>query len=323
MKKHIIRLFKNLLPPSFLLWIKNGIRKLLFLTQKHGQIILIVGIAFLISDLLVIKSHNFLLADNNLPPIRLSRQSSVSGSSVSDYNNLWENNIFHTGPIPQQLEEPPSNAEPEKSSLPFKLKGTIIHANPNRSVATIDGGLKNKTSSYQVGDVIENQAEIRHIQRGKVIIFNQNNNRLEYIELPEEKYSLDISYQEDKPQVEDRGIVKKTGGNSFQVNRSDVYSHLQKLPEILNQAKVVPHYEDGKIIGWRFSSVDKGSVIESLGFSKGHIIREVDGETITSPEKAIELYERLKSRSAVKILVEKNGKEVYYEYNVNEDAPIN
>ena len=84
----------------------------------------------------------------------------------------------------------------------------------------------------------------------------------------------------------------------------------------------MPHTQAGELKGFRFASVNKGSVFENLGFEKGDIIKEVDGEVVTTPEQALELFERLKGGSGFKMLVEKDGKEVEYGYGVDENAPI-
>lgn len=309
---------------SFIVFIHEPIDRIFAFIKKNKKFLFCLFVAFLISDLLLIKSYSFLLPDEDLPPLSFVQSLPVKNLSSSSYKNIWENNIFHSGPIPLQLSVDPVVSDPVLSSLPFKLKGTIIHANPRRSVATVTAGSNNKTSSYQQGDVIENQAEIKEILRAKIIFFNQNNNRLEYILIPEKKKVLKISYMEDKPKIEENRIVNRVGSNKFQVRRSDINEYLQKLPEILRQARVVPHRseKDGKIEGFRFASVDKGSIFEDLGFEKGLIIKKVDGEMVSSPEKALELYDRLKGGSRVKILVQKDGKDIEYEYNVNEDATI-
>ena len=121
--------------------------------------------------------------------------------------------------------------------------------------------------------------------------------------------------------MQESSLIKRSG-NSFEVKRSDLNDYLGRLPEILNQARVVPHLQNGELKGFRFASIDKGSVFEDLGFEKGDVIKEVAGELVTTPEQALELFERLKGGSGFKMLVEKDGKDVEWEYNVNENAPI-
>ncbi len=305
---------------SHSLWIKakKYTEKPAFIVKKNWKFLVIFLVALLISDLLLIKSHNFLLPDKALPPLALLNRTSRENLSSELYKNIWENNIFHTGPIPMHLQEDaPVSLEPVRSSLPFKLKGAIVHANPSRSVAVIMDS-DNKTLAYQKGGVIENQAEIREIQQNKVIFFNQNNNRLEYVVIPEESKPFKLSYEKDKLKASKSLLVRKKGSNEFQVKRSDINQYLQRLPEILNQARVVPHPE-----GWKFSSVNKGSIFEKLGFKKNDILKEVNGENLAgvTPEEALEIYESLKLTSEFKTLVLRDGREVYSEYNVSEDAP--
>lgn len=329
-KKNILN---KKIPPSFNsfaflpVWnfIQKSAKKPSFFIQRNWKFILCLIVAFLVSDLLLIKSYNFLLPDKELPPLSFAHRTSHQNLSPELYKSIWENNIFHTGPIPLQLEEKASfSLDPVLSSLPFKLKGTIVHANPRRSVATITAGSGKKTLSYRQGEPIEKQAEIREIQRGKVIFFNQNNNRLEYILIPEKSEPFKISYAKDRPKSSKSLLVRKTSSNSFQVKRSDINEYLQKLPEILKQARVVPRYgENGKLNGWTFASIDKGSVFEKLGFEKEDVLKEVDGMLPRTPEQALELFDRLKGSSGIKIVVEKDGKDKNYEYNVNENAPIN
>ena len=319
------KFYKNInIKPAFNK-IEKSFQKLGFFIKKNGKLLIALFIAFAISDLLLIRSYNFLIPEKELPPLNLRYFDQRGDFSPEQYKTVWEKNIFHTGPIPSELKMDQEPADPVLSSLPFTLKGTIIHANPSRSVATVKAGSDNKTFSYQVGDIIENQVEVREIQRAKLVFYNQNNSRLEYIIIPEEKAKLNISYQNDrkksKPSPKEQGLIKKVG-NNFEVKRSDLNDYLGRLPEILNQARVVPYTKNGELKGFRFASIDKGSIFEDLGFQKGDIIKEVEGETVTSPDQALELFERLKGGSGFKMLVQKDGKDVELEYNINENAPI-
>ena len=298
-------------------------KKFSFFFKKNKVFLMSCLLAFFISDLFLIRSYSLVIPDKELAPLRINYQANNLVENQDRYKLLWKNNIFHTGPIPLTLKAKTQNLDPVLSSLSFTLKGTIIHSNPKRSVATIQSGYSSKTFSYQVGDRIDKQAQVKKIKRGRVIFFNENNSRLEYILLPENQDNLDLSYKkEESSKKQKKPLVAKKGENQYQVSRSDINDHLKKLPEILNQARVVPNKENGEITGFRFQSIDKGSIFESLGFQVGDIIKEVDGEFIESPEQAIQLFERLKGSSGFKVLVEKEGQEVELDYNVNENTPI-
>src|SRR5690606_19128612 len=72
------------------------------------------------------------------------------------------------------------------SQLPLKLHGTIVHGNPNKSVATVFLNNRSESRSYQVGDSIDNIATVTKIERRKVTFRNTSNNRMEYLEIPED-----------------------------------------------------------------------------------------------------------------------------------------
>ena len=302
--------------------LEKSVVKTSFFIKRNNKLLISLFIAFAISDLILVESYNFLIPKKELAPLIVKYGDKKLPSD--SYKIVWEKNIFHTGPIPSELKTDHKDIAPVLSSLPFTLKGTIIHAQPSRSVATVQAGSNDKTFSYQIGDIIENQAEIKKIERAKLVFFNQNNSRLEYIIIPEEKMKLNISYQTDrkKPKILQSPSLVQRVGNKFQVKRSDLNDYLGRLPEVLNQARVVPYTKNGEIKGFRFASIDKGSVFENLGFEKGDVIKEVDGETVTTPEQALELFERLKGGSGFKMLVEKAGKDVELEYNVSENTPI-
>ena len=62
----------------------------------------------------------------------------------------------------------------------------------------------------------------------------------------------------------------------------------------------------------------RGVFYEDLGFKVGDVIKEVEGEKVDSPDKALELYNKFETSSRVQMLV--NGESRVY--TVEENAPI-
>lgn len=303
------------------------LKKISVFTFKKRVFLTLLFLALLISDLAVLQLNQILLPEKKLPrsSSSASRQN-LKHKQSNAYSLIWQKNLFHEGPI---LEERIGTASlyqqtPEKSSLPFDLTGTIVHVNPQRSVATVK--VNNESQSYQIGEIIDKKAELSRIERRRIVFFNKDNSLLEYIEIPE----IDkITIQQSKPKTvstDSSSIIKQVKVNNFSVKRSDINSYLKNLPEILSQARVIPNRvrENGNFLvkGFRFASIKKDSIFEKLGFELGDTIKEVNGEEVNTPEKALQLFEKLRNSSNVKLLVEKDGKDVEYEYNVSEDAPV-
>ena len=288
--------------------------------KKYRTFILVFIISFLLADLLILKSYHFFLPAKELPPRRITKKSGPQKLHSGQYKMIWEDNIFHRGPIPTQLVEETVSEDPVKTNLPFALKGTIVHANPHRSVATVKGR-KGESKSYRVGDAIEEQAEIVQIERRKIIFLNKNNGLLEFLEIPEKQKTALLHAPSSKQITLKKFSPVQRLGQNFKLKRSVMNKYLKKLPEILQQARLVPNKvtRDGEVFmeGWRFASIQKGSVYEDLGFKVGDVLTEVEGEEINSADKALELYNQLKTNSRVQIVV--NGQS--RTYTVDEDAP--
>ena len=217
--------------------------------KKYRTFILVFIISFLLADLLILKSYHFFLPEKELPPRRITRKSDPQKLHSGQYKMIWEDNIFHRGPIPTQLVEETVSEDPVKTNLPFALKGTIVHANPRRSVATVKGR-KGKSQSYRVGDAIEEQAEIVQIERRKIIFLNKNNGLLEFLEIPEKQKTALLHAPSSKKITMKKFSPVQRLGQDFKLKRSVMNKYLKKLPEILQQARMVPNKvtRDGEVV---------------------------------------------------------------------------
>ncbi|MFN3197901.1 MAG: type II secretion system protein GspC [Bradymonadia bacterium] len=110
--------------------------------------------------------------------------------------------------------------------------------------------------------------------------------------------------------------VQKTGKNEYQIDREMLNEQLADLNKLARQARVIPHYRDGQAQGYKLVGVRPGSLYSHLGVRSGDILKGVNGEEVNSPNKALELFEKLKSSDNVSLEVERRGKPVALEYNI-------
>jgi general secretion pathway protein C len=233
---------------------------------------------------------------------------------------ITERNIFNAdGLIPPPLGATDGddmlNRTPVLSQLPIQLLGTIVHFNPKMSIATVSLTSKSMSSSYKVDEDIEGMAKVVKIERKKLIFVNANNNRLEYVEIPEDQL-LSFGVQSTKSQTGE--IVEQRGRFDFSVRRSDVEAQTQNLSSLLQQARMEPVFSpDGiGVDGFRFANIQPGSIFEKLGFKAGDMIKSVNREPVNSPTKAMEMYGLLKSSSQVQLGVVRDGREETFNYSI-------
>jgi general secretion pathway protein C len=292
---------------------------------KWYPYLLATFLGYAIADLTILSLRPSMLP-TKVPPAKPSQKIAVSNENRGSYNTIIARNIFNwDGVIPNPLPPPEGiidnrPKDPVLSQLPLNLIGTIVHSNPDKSVATIELKGKNMISSYRTKNDIENMATIEKIERGKVVFLNLNNNQLEFIET-QTKNKLSFKGSA-KPSLRSNSSgsndVTQTGSNQFQLKRADLLKYTNNLASILQQARSVPNRnpQTGEIDGFRLLDFQPGSIYEKLGLQRMDVIKGVNGEPVDSPAKAMELYNALKNSDKVSISVERNGKSESLDYSI-------
>lgn len=323
--------------PAFLIAFFSKIQK--FISKKYKWIA-----AFLIAGALADLSLLFIwppLLPEAAPPAGSRRKifKARRMTPIASTNYIQSSNIFHRGPIPKTFKQDSAAnsaaaaGASTPTALPLTLLGTIESSRPEFSMASILSKIQKKADSYFVGDIIDGKAQIKAIERRKVIFLNLASSRMEHIEIPIDENMLSISASTNTaPEKETKIPVKKppyqgidqVGKNEYSLSRSTVNTHIKQLPDILQQARVRPKYSvDGQILGHTFTWIKQGSVFEGLGFQKGDTLISVNGEKVQNNEEAGNLFKKLRASSQFEVVLESEDgglRRLSYEINENESV---
>ena len=227
-------------------------------------------------------------------------------------------------PVPEQEEDvqkPDMNAEPVRTSLRLKLLGTLVSTLPGWSIGSILDLNNQKSSTVMVGDRVQN-AEVLSIQRDKVII--ANNGRREFIgNEPGDGAPQPPPIATTRPVTEPAGGnqpygagIKALDDNNYEVPRNEVDRALANLNDLAMQARIVPAFKDGQAEGFKLFSIRPDSLYSKIGIVNGDVIKRINGFEMNSPEKALEVYTKLKDANRIDIEVDRNGQTLRKTYNV-------
>jgi general secretion pathway protein C len=182
-----------------------------------------------------------------------------------------------------------------------------------------------KAQTYMQDDMLQS-AKILTIERERVIILN--NNRREYIDgtpgdgtavamaMPMVA-SAPIAKNDAPPPALGLGsTIKQNGENDYEVPRAEIDKTLSNLNDVAMQARIVPAFKDGAAQGFKLFSIRPDSIYSKIGIQNGDVIKRINGFDLNSPEKALEIYSKLKESSRIDIEVERNGASVRKTYNV-------
>jgi general secretion pathway protein C len=236
-------------------------------------------------------------------------------------------------PVPEPAVKEPAaeqaldlGGEPVKTSLRVKLLGTLVASNPEWSIASIQDVPTMKTGTYMVGNELGGVATVLEILRNRVIVLY--NGRREYIDATTgdgagapppvaaaPPLPTATPVKEPGTLVAGNGI-KAMNENEYEVPKAEIDKTLSNLNDVAMQARIVPAFQDGVAKGFKLFSIRPDSIYTKIGIQNGDVIRRINGFDLNSPEKALEVYSKLKEANRIDIEVERNGSVLRKTYNV-------
>lgn len=236
-----------------------------------------------------------------------------------------------------------------KSSLRLRLVGTIAFSSPEFSLASVvdEGKGGSAAEVYSVNDCadvdltqlsaedqklmgrpqpcnkIGDIAVVKRIEPERIYILNSQESRIEYLALNEPPANGEpapaVAKVEKAPEGDGKDIgegIVKTGENTYGVPRSTVDGALNNLSELATQARVVPAFEGGKAVGFKLFSIKPGSLYSKIGLQNGDVINRINGYEMSSPEKGLEVYSKLKDSPNITVDVKRRGKAMSLDYAI-------
>lgn len=297
------------------------------LVRNISITLLLALIGFILSDLVILSMRDKWFP-NSPPPAKTGFVRPVAQADRGFYDAITRRNIFRadqTDPPPAGVKDDKGqqapDADPVLSSLPIQLIGTIVHANPLRSIATVL--LKNKNDQVPVrveGEIPDGLAVVTKIERAKVIFRNNATRALEYIEMKDDSklsFQSGLAKPTGPKQV---GEVLQKSDNEFELNQSDVTRLTNNLPQVLQDARAIPKLNpDGSVEGFTLVDIKPGSIYEKLGLKPNDTIKGVNGEKVDSPGKAMDMYNALRSgASNIQISINRNGRDENFNYSIKQ-----
>ncbi|HET6412181.1 MAG TPA: type II secretion system protein GspC [Anaeromyxobacter sp.] len=233
---------------------------------------------------------------------------------------------------PRNCADPSS--QPVKSDLRFSLVAGVLSDRPRFSLATIADGTTRESRVLGVGEKIGN-AQLLGLERihpdgditgnaFKLVAVICNGGTKEFVESdPTVPYgeaapNIGVVAPVPRPGPPSPGMegVRTVGPNRYEVDRKVIDATLTDLNQIATQARIVPSFKNGVANGFKLFSIQPGSLYSSIGVENGDVIERVNGYDINSPEKALELYQKLRDSSHVAIDLERNGQPLRKEYTI-------
>ena len=179
-----------------------------------------------------------------------------------------------------------------------------------------------KTIGVRIGDRLLDQAVVKVIDWRTVYV--DNNGKCESFSLEEEQKAARTVASappvNDAPEGEGEGDlgdgIKKMSDSEYTIPRQEIDNVLSNLNQVATQARIVPSFSNGKANGFKLFSIRPNSLYSKIGIQNGDIVQKINGYEINSPDKALEIYSKLKDAQSITVDLVRRGKQQTLSYSI-------
>jgi len=217
------------------------------------------------------------------------------------------------------------NPEPQRSPLHAVLVGTAIATPERYSLCQLTNTDQNETAVYAAGDTFMN-ARIYGIERllekgpdhdqwkERVLLVNEGRN--EYIDNSAPAAGAPNLGVVALPPPSGGEGVKQISENQYVVAKKEIDNALTNLSDLATKARIVPSFKNGVPNGFKLFSIVPDSLYAKIGVQNGDVIRRINGYEMNSPDKALEIYQKLRDATRIEIELERRGDTVRKSYSI-------
>lgn len=250
-----------------------------------------------------------------------SQTSARPGPAVRSWDErrpILERNLFgaEVGSGPPAAEEPPQE-NLQATKLPLRLLGTIASSDPVVASASIEDSSTKAHQVVKIGDAIKGHSDVSvvRIERRRVVL--QNGTRREELRLSDnDVVTAAVASMAPPPARRPRRERVRPPPNTDEQSAAaaDMLRRVREEKErfgnpgadpasspasnpstIFSQARILPKFEEGQMVGIELSKITPDSFYDKLGLSDGDVVTELNGIKIDHPSRSKELLEAFTS----------------------------
>jgi general secretion pathway protein C len=218
--------------------------------------------------------------------------------------------------VPTAPVVPQWNSVPARSSLHAVLVGTALASPQRYSLCQLINTDINETVVYALNERFQN-ARIYAIEKDRVLVDNEGRN--EYIDnsaAGTPAPNLGVMPMPGMGPVGNSDNVRQLDDGHYTVKKAEIDRALTNLSELATQARIVPSFKNGVANGFKLFSIVPDSLYSKIGIQNGDVIRRINGYDMNSPDKALEVYQKLRDANRIEVELERRGDTIRKQYAI-------
>jgi len=219
----------------------------------------------------------------------------AGGADLADLRGLGGVQLFGRA-APRS---PAAEASVAPSNLNMTLTGVAARATGGCALVIVQG---QPEAAFCSGEEVSPGVRLDTVERDRIVIVRNG--------VREAVFMKDAESGAAGVVVPPPPIVQSVGSDRQLVDRRQLQQQLGR-PEFLNQALIVPNPDGGFLV----RQVQAGSLYEKLGLRPGDVIKNVNGQPLTSMDDVMRLYQQFGTAQRVLVDVQRQGRSetLYYD----------
>ncbi|MEO1480522.1 MAG: type II secretion system protein GspC [Myxococcota bacterium] len=211
----------------------------------------------------------------------------------------------------------------KKCSIAAGLRATLVaDENPQWSMAVLYDNSEREPQVFSINpgrNEISSDATLIEIRNRAIVVRRTDRFELCSADAEEKKSRTPrptVARAPKKDGDDDDDKVEQTGANEYVVDQEYIDETMGNLSQVATQARIVPSFKNGKANGFKLFSIKPGSIYQKIGLQNGDVIQKINGYSIDSPDKALEVYSKLKTSKNVNIELLRRGRAMSKAYEI-------
>ena len=220
-------------------------------------------------------------------------------SAYADVQAIADRHLFGVAEEPAEGDTPVVSEEDNLADTRLTnltLRGTVASSVPEFSVAVISDG-NDDEKVYAINDPIGSGAKLHAVYADRVVL--NENGVLTNLKLPREFAETQAT------------SIRRSTSNIRQATPSGAQSIQSVLSENLTRLSDVirptPYFVNGQQSGYQVYPGRNRQQFAALGLRPGDLIKDIDGQSLTDPTQAMQIFQALGTSDQVTVTVERNG----------------
>lgn len=279
------------------------------------NVLFLLGFSYFVADLVSLFIGRQLEVPARLSTAEWATTEARVKPTTEIYSSIVDRNIFGIKPsaaiaAPEDVVHQPVQLPP----LRVRLVGTIV-GEPEDSLAVIEDIGTKEQRLYHIEDIVGSDAKLIQVDRNEVTFLRGSVRETLTVQVEGDPGRMSAPQARAPiPRVAPRPSGDQS---SWVLDKQEVASVLENLPQLLTKARVVPNLSpDGKNNGFRVVSISPASFYERIGLRNGDVLQRINGIEVKDPQTFMQVFTQLKDESNITLDLLRNNQKESFSYEI-------